>query len=236
MAKKKPAATKTGPKRTSVPVDAHKHVADTRPNIPTRETAPFAADDGAQSFVVHRDRSLDPQLVWKGKDEQDAKPLEVPAVALHVQEKIHPQAIVEDVKARAKKGKPVVDLFADFNGLDDFAKKLEFYQHDQHWTNRMILGDSLLVMASLAERERLRGKVQCIYFDPPYGIKFGSNWQVSTRKRDVKDAKAEDLTRQPEQVKAFRDTWEHGIHSYLSVLRDRLRVLMPSDSENSTSV
>src|SRR5205823_354611 len=114
------------------------------------------------------------------------------------------------------------DLFADFNGLDDFAKKLEFYQHDQHWTNRLILGDSLLVMASLAEKERLRGKVQCVYFDPPYGIRFGSNWQVSTRKRDVKDAKAEDLTRQPEQIQAFRDTWKLGIHSYLSVLRDRL--------------
>jgi adenine-specific DNA-methyltransferase len=215
MAKKKPA---------SVSVETHKHVADKRPNIPTRETAAFAKENGAQPFVVHRDRSLDPQLVWKGKDEQDAKPLEVPAVPIHVQEKIHPQAIIEAVKAWAKQGKPVAELFADFNGLDDFAKKLDFYQHDQHWTNRLILGDSLLVMASLAEKERLRGQVQCIYFDPPYGIKFGSNWQVSTRKRDVKDAKAEDLTRQPEQIKAFRDTWELGIHSYLTYLRDRLAV------------
>jgi adenine-specific DNA-methyltransferase len=220
MAKKKPASS-------SVPVDAHKHVADTRPNIPTRETAAFAADDGPPSFVVGRDRSLDPQLVWKGKDEQDARPLEVPAVPIHVHEKIHPQALVEDVKRRAvsptrQRGEHQLDLFADFNGLDDFAKKLEFYQHAQHWTNRLILGDSLLVMASLAEKERLRGQVQCVYFDPPYGIKFGSNWQVSTRKRDVKDAKAEDLTRQPEQIKAFRDTWELGIHSYLSYLRDRL--------------
>src|SRR5262245_9457371 len=206
----------------SVPVDAHKRPTDKGPNIPTRETAAFAAENGGQPFVVNRDRSLDPQLVWKGKDEQDAKPLEVPAVPIHVQEKIHPQAIVEDVKGWAKQGKPVCDLFADFNGLDDFAKKLEFYQHDQHWTNRLILGDSLLVMASLTEKERLRGKVQCVYIDPPYGIKFGSNWQVSTRKRDVKDAKAEDLTRQPEQIKAFRDTWELGIHSYLSNLRDRL--------------
>jgi adenine-specific DNA-methyltransferase len=213
MAKKKPA---------SVSVETHKHVADKRPNIPTRETAAFASENGAQPFVVHRDRSLDPQLVWKGKDEQDTKPLEVPTVPIHVQEKIHPQAIIEAMKAWAKQGRPVADLFADFNGLDDFAKKLEFYQHDQHWTNRLILGDSLLVMASLAEKERLRGKVQCVYFDPPYGIKFGSNWQVSTRKRDVKDAKADDLTRQPEQIKAFRDTWELGIHSYLSYMRDRL--------------
>ena len=154
-------------------------------------------------------------------------PLEVPAVPIHVQEKLHPQAIIEAVKAWAvsptrQRAERQLDLFADFNGLDDFAKKLEFYQHDQHWTNRLILGDSLLVMASLAEKERLRGQVQCIYFDPPYGIKFGSNWQVSTRKRDVKDAKAEDLTRQPEQIKAFRDTWELGIHSYLTYLRDRL--------------
>jgi adenine-specific DNA-methyltransferase len=217
MAKKKPAP---------VSVDAHKHVADTRPNIPTRETAPFA-DDEPQTFVVNCDRSHDPQLVWKGKDEQDAKPLDVPAVPIHVQEKVHPRAIVEDVGARAVSGaastrRYSADLFADFNGLDDFSKKLEFYQHDQHWTNRLVLGDSLLVMASLAERERLRGTVQCVYFDPPYGIKFGSNWQVSTRKQDVKDARAEDLTRQPEQVKAFRDTWELGVHSYLSYMRDRL--------------
>jgi adenine-specific DNA-methyltransferase len=210
MAKKKPTS--------SVPVDAHKHVADKRPNIPTRETAAFADEDSPQPFVLHRDRSLDPQFVWKGKDEQDAKPLEVPAVPIHVQEKVHPQAIIEQVRRAGSRERPM-DLFADFNGLDDFAKKLEFYQHDQHWTNRLILGDSLLVMASLAEKERLRGQVQCVYFDPPYGIKFGSNWQVSTRKRDVKDAKAEDLTRQPEQIKAFRDTWELGIHSYLSYLR-----------------
>lgn len=202
MARKKP-APKTA---AAVPVEAHKHVADRRPNIPTRETAAFAPDEPAPPFVAARDRSLDPQLVWKGKDEQDARPLEVPAVPIHVHEKVHPQAIIEDVRAWAavsptrQQGHRQPDLFADFNGLDDFAKKLEFYQHDQHWTNRLILGDSLLVMASLAERERLRGKVQCVYFDPPYGIKFGSNWQVSTRKRDVKDAKADDLTRQPEQI------------------------------------
>lgn len=219
------AKSKKPQSKGTIPVEAHKHVADTRPNIPTRETAAFVGDDAPLTFVAHRDRSLDPQLVWKGKDEQDAKPLEVPAVALHVQEKVHPQAIVEDVKARAKQDKPgsrQLELFADFNGIADMSKKLEFYQHSQHWTNRLILGDSLLVMASLAEKERLRGTVQCVYFDPPYGIKFGSNWQVSTRKRDVKDAKAEDLTRQPEQIKAFRDTWELGIHSYLSYMRDRL--------------
>src|SRR5262249_54593969 len=117
------------------------------------------------------------------------------------------------------------------NGLEgDPSKRTDFYHHEhdgqggRNWTNRLILGDSLLVMTSLAEKERLKGRVQMIYIDPPYGIRFGSNWQVSTRKRDVKDAKAEDLPRQPEQVKAFRDTWELGIHSYLAYLRDRVAV------------
>src|SRR5438552_11755864 len=213
-----------------VPVESIKHK-DARTNIPTQELRGFVAteEELPPTVLYPRDPSLDPQLVWKGKDEQDAKPLDVPAVPIHVQEKVHPQAIVEDVKSWAvsptrQRGQRQPDLFADFNGLDDFSKKLEFYQHDQHWTNRLILGDSLLVMASLAEKERLRGKVQCVYFDPPYGIRFGSNWQVSTRRRDVKDAKAEDLTRQPEQVKAFRDTWELGIHSYLTNMRDRLTV------------
>lgn len=169
--------------------------------------------------------SLDPQLVWKGKDEQDSKSLEVPVVPIYIQEKIHPQAIIEDLKARQPQpeaSEKQLDLFADFNGIDTFDKKVDFYHHDQHWSNRMILGDSLAVMTSLAEKEGLKGQVQTIYFDPPYGIKFGSNWQVSTRKRDVKDGKAEDATRQPEQVRAFRDTWELGIHSYLAYLRDRL--------------
>ena len=116
------------------------------------------------------------------------------------------------------------DLFADFNGIPKGVDKTEFYQHDQNWSNRMILGDSLQVMASLAEREGLRGKVQCIYLDPPYGIKFNSNFQWSTTSRDVKDGNADHITREPEQVKAFRDTWRDGIHSYLTYLRDRLTV------------
>ena len=117
-----------------------------------------------------------------------------------------------------------LDLFADFNGIPKGVDKTEFYQHDQNWSNRMILGDSLQVMASLAEREGLRGKVQCIYLDPPYGIKFNSNFQWSTTSRDVKDGNADHITREPEQVKAFRDTWRDGIHSYLTYLRDRLTV------------
>jgi adenine-specific DNA-methyltransferase len=166
------------------------------------------------------------QLVWRGKDRQDWSDLVVNAPPLYIQEKIHPKALIDDLARRRKNGAAAdgwPDLFADFNGLPDPEARTEFYQHDQHWSNRMILGDSLQVMASLAEREGLRGKVQCIYFDPPYGIKFNSNWQVSTRSRDVRDGKQTDLSREPEQVKAFRDTWQDGIHSYITYLRDRLQ-------------
>jgi adenine-specific DNA-methyltransferase len=172
-----------------------------------------------------RDPSLDPQLVWRGKDEQDAGDLTVDVAPIYIQEKIHPRAIIADLLAKSQSDRDAqMDMFADFNGIADFEQRLDFYAHDQHWSNRMILGDSLVVMTSLAEKEGLKGKVQMIYLDPPYGIKFGSNWQVSTRKRDVKDGKAEDATRQPEQVRAFRDTWKLGIHSYLAYLRDRLTV------------
>jgi len=166
----------------------------------------------------------DAQLTWRGKDTQDWSDLVVATPPLYIQEKIHPKAIIDDLKRRAGRGVETPDLFADFNGLP-LEARTEFYQHDQHWSNRMILGDSLQVMASLAEREKLAGKVQCIYFDPPYGIKFNSNWQVSTQSRDVKDGKQADLSREPEQVKAFRDTWKDGVHSYLTYLRDRLTVM-----------
>jgi adenine-specific DNA-methyltransferase len=207
------------------PVEAIRHK-DTRVNIPTHELRDFVKDDevAPKTLLYPRDPSLDPQLVWKGKDEQDRQDLEVPVVPIYIQEKIHPQALVENLRDTAKKGEaePELSLFADFNGISEFDKKVDFYHHEGHWSNRMVLGDSLLVMSSLAEKEGLKGKVQSIYFDPPYGIKFGSNWQVSTRKRDVTDGKVEDATRQPEQIRAFRDTWTLGIHSYLSYLRDRL--------------
>lgn len=170
----------------------------------------------------------DAQLVWRGKDQKDWSDLVVQAPPLYIQEKIHPKVIIDDLKKRTKERQDeqsdTFDLFADFDGID-LEAKTEFYQHDQNWSNRMILGDSLQVMASLAEREGLRGQVQCIYFDPPYGIKFNSNWQVSTRSRDVKDGKLDQITREPEQVKAFRDTWKDGIHSYLTYLRDRLTAM-----------
>ncbi|BAY86094.1 DNA methylase [Calothrix parasitica NIES-267] len=212
-------------KQTQINTVKHK---DKRANIPTEELRDFLSDEEKQpkNLLYSRDISLDPQLVWNTKDEQDKEDLEVSAVPIYIQEKIHPQALIEDFRTQAKQEKAEqLSLFGDFNGLA-FEKLIDFYQHKEgvSWTNRMILGDSLAVMASLAEKEGLKGKVQTIYFDPPYGIKFGSNWQVSTRKRDVKDGKAEEATRQPEQVKAFRDTWELGIHSYLSYLRDRLVV------------
>ena len=219
--------------KTSTPVQSIKHK-DKRANIPTEELRDFVADDEQtpKTLLYPRDPSIDPQLVWKGKDEQDRQDLAVPVVPIYIQEKIQPQAIIEDLRAHAPaKDDRIAEefaayqtkLFADFNGLpEDFNERVDFYHHEGHWSNRMILGDSLLVMTSLAEKEGLKGKVQCIYLDPPYGIKFGSNWQVSTRKRDVKDGKAEDATRQPEQIRAFRDTWKLGIHSYLAYLRDRL--------------
>lgn len=218
-----PPRKKTSTPKLATPVESVKHK-DKRANIPTEELRDFIADEEKtpKTILYPRDPSLDPQLVWRGKDEQDRQPLAVPAVPVYIQEHIKPQAIVELVRKEAEKGQPQQPtLFADFNGLP-FEERVDFYHHEQNWTNRMILGDSLMVMTSLAEKEGLKGKVQMIYIDPPYGIKFGSNWQVSTRKRDVKDGKAGDATRQPEQVKAFRDTWQLGIHSYLSYLRDRL--------------
>jgi adenine-specific DNA-methyltransferase len=197
-----------------------------RANIPTGELRDFVADEEhAPKLASHpRDQSLDPQLVWKGKDEQDHEDLTVSVVPIYIQEKIHPQAIINALPRIEQPDKEQPNLFADFNGGPvEFNQKVDFYHHEQNWSNRLVLGDSLLVMTSLAEKEGLKGKVQTIYLDPPYGIKFGSNWQVSTRKREVGD-KAEDATRQPEQVGAFRDTWKLGIHSYLAYLRDRLVV------------
>nr|VFK16427.1 MAG: DNA methylase [Candidatus Kentron sp. LFY] len=180
---------------------------------------------GLEVEKADRDPDLDPQLVWRGKNDSD---LVVPAPPLYIQEKVHPKAIIDDLRrvtdTERRANDPQIDMFADFNGLPNDAARTEFYRHDANWSNRMILGDSLQVMTSLAEREGLRGRVQCIYLDPPYGIRFNSNFQWSTTSRDVKDGKREHITREPEQVKAFRDTWRDGIHSYLSYLRDCLIV------------
>ena len=216
-------------KQTPKRVEALTHNEASRKNIPTVEyQAVMEEADRAPVQVAYQRRNLDldPQLVWRGKDLQDWADLVVPASPLFIQEKVHPKALIDDLLRRSKEGQREAqeDLFADFNGLPDENARTEFYQHDANWSNRMILGDSLQVMASLAEREGLRGKVQCIYMDPPYGIKFNSNFQWSTTSRDVKDGNANHITREPEQVKAFRDTWRDGIHSYLTYLRDRLTV------------
>ena len=207
-----------------------------RRNIPTAEYQPVMHSDDRDPIRVayqRRNPDLDPQLIWRGKDVQDWSDLVVQAPPLFIQEKVHPKVLIDDLARMTRDARAEQeaaehgvqpDLFGDFNGLPNDDARTEFYQHDANWSNRMILGDSLQVMASLAEREGLRGKVQCIYMDPPYGIKFNSNFQWSTTSRDVKDGKAEHITREPEQVKAFRDTWRDGIHSYLTYLRDRLTV------------
>ncbi len=209
-------------------VEALRHTEDKRRNIPTAEHQSVVQKDQEKPRAVKypRNTDLDPQLVWRGKDEQDWSDLVVQAPPLYIQEKVHPKVLIDDLlrETTLQRPKSQMDLFGDFNGMPKGVDKTEFYQHDQNWTNRMILGDSLQVMASLAEREGLRGRVQCIYLDPPYGIKFNSNFQWSTASRSVTDGKADHITREPEQVRAFRDTWRDGIHSYLTYLRDRLTV------------
>ena len=221
----------TGRGKQSKAVETLTHDEARRRNLPSAEHQPLMREEEQSPVRVayeRRNRDLDPQLVWRGKDEQDLADLLVNAPPLYIQERVHPKALIDDLMRQSRNGhKPdehQTDMFADFNGLPSEDAKTEFYQHDANWSNRMILGDSLQVMASLAEREGLRGKVQCIYIDPPYGIKFNSNFQWSTTSRDVRDGNREHITREPEQVKAFRDTWRDGIHSYLTYLRDRLTV------------
>ena len=222
--------------RRAKQVEALRHDEAKRTNIPTAEYSSAMEDDDRSPIEVayaRRNRDLDPQLVWRGKDEQDLSDLVVQAPPLYIQEKVHPKVLIDDLRRRSDREHAEderaiegyqPDLFSDFNGLPEGTDRTDFYEHDANWSNRMILGDSLQVMASLAEREGLRGKVQCIYIDPPYGIRFNSNFQWSTTSRDVRDGNTEHITREPEQVKAFRDTWRDGVHSYLSYLRDRLEV------------
>jgi len=224
-------AKRSSAKGTGKTIEALTHSEEKRKNIPTAEYQSVLQkeQESPRQVKYPRNTDLDPQLVWRGKDEQDWSDLVTYAPPLYIQEKVHPKVLIDDLLRQSKVAKDQqegaqTDLFADFNGIPEGADKTEFYHHDQNWSNRMILGDSLQVMASLAEREGLRGKVQCIYLDPPYGIKFNSNFQWSTTSRDVKDGNAGHITREPEMVKAFRDTWRDGIHSYLTYLRDRLTV------------
>ena len=221
----------TGGRSPGKSIEALRHEQDTRTNIPTAEYQSMVREEQESPLRVayqRRNRDLDPQLVWRGKDEQDLDDLVVNVPPLYIQEKVHPKVLIDDLVRQSRNYREPadyqIDMFADFNGLSEGADRTEFYQHEGYWQNRMILGDSLQVMASLSEREGLQGKVQCIYIDPPYGIRFNSNFQWSTTSRDVRDGNRQHITREPEQVKAFRDTWRDGIHSYLTYLRDRLIV------------
>ena len=211
----------TGP----TPVDAITH-GDKRTNIPTADAYDLVppARQGTQTVTYPRDLRT-PMLIWQGKEALDDQDLEADAPPLYIQEKIDPRVLVEHLRRTAKAGEPEPELtlFETFDGLQGLDL-VEFYEHEANWSNRMILGDSLQVMASLDSRERLRRKVQMIYIDPPYGIRFGSNWQSSARKRKVEDGKIDQVSREVEQIKAFRDTWELGINSYLTYLRDRILV------------
>ncbi|HEU0196482.1 MAG TPA: DNA methyltransferase, partial [Nevskiaceae bacterium] len=226
-------------KRTNIPTAEYQSVMEKETRAPVQVSYERGSHE-LQAEKDRRNRDLDPQLVWRGKDQQDWSDLVVNTPPLYIQEKVKPKTLIDDLlryspppqagegqgegapQARGMSDQP--DLFADFNGLPEGADKTDFYHYEGNWQNRMILGDSLQVMASLAEREGLAGRVQCIYLDPPYGIKFNSNFQWSTTSRDVKDGNSDHITREPEQVKAFRDTWRDGIHSYLTYLRDRLTV------------
>ena len=240
-------ARNTSKKPAATPIEDYEmHGEFSRPTLPTGEYSGIAteellgrptpnvsyslertdAPDLSEEFAA-RDSDLDPQYIWRGKQPGGAATLETAAPFIYQQEKIFPRLLIEEMKRQTAIRRDAAGAQLTFAALsEDFDPNARpsFYEHEEGWKNRMILGDSLQVMASLAENERLRGKVQMIYFDPPYGIKFNSNWQPSTKSTNVKDGKKEDITREPEMVKAFRDTWHDGIHSYLGYLRDRLTV------------
>ena len=237
----------------STPVEAYEmHGEYTRATLPTGEYSginpedlvgkptptvsyPLGGKTNLEEEFAARDPDLDPQYIWRGKKPNDINELQTAAPYIYQQEKIFPRMLIEEMKRQTAIRRDAADAQLTFASLsEDFDPnaKPSFYTHEEGWKNRMILGDSLQVMASLAENERLRGKVQMIYFDPPYGIKFNSNWQPSTKSTNVKDGAASDITREPEMVKAFRDTWHDGIHSYLGYLRDRLTVARDLLSED----
>jgi adenine-specific DNA-methyltransferase len=204
------------------PIQSYEHRDKQRVNNPpvglvTPATDP---DAGQKKKTYAYDPHLDPQLQWAGKAEHTS--FAAPTVSLHVHEHIDPRTIIEAVKRRNGNGGPQQMTLFDTERAEPLRHAVEFYKHAHGWSNRMVAGDSLLVMNSLLEKEGMAGKVQMIYIDPPYGIRYGSNFQPFVNKRDVKDGKDEDLTAEPEQIRAFRDTWELGIHSYLTYLRDRL--------------
>ena len=199
-------------------IESYAHADKERVNNPPVGLVTPDTDKDAGRKTYAYDPHLDPQLQWAGKAEHTS--FEVPTVSLHVHERIDPRSIIETVRKQGSE--PQLSLFATPKENPPIRQAIEFYKHKHNWTNRLIAGDSLLVMNSLLEKEGMAGKVQMVYIDPPYGIRYGSNFQPFVNKRDVTDGKDEDLTQEPETIRAFRDTWELGIHSYLAYLRDRL--------------
>jgi len=216
MAKRK----KTGSSSKKKPIEQYGHKGKKRANNPPVGLVTQATDKESGKKTYAYDPHLHPQLVWAGKAERTS--FEVPTVSLHVHERIDPRTIVEAVRRRNGSNDQQMSLFQSPEENPPLREAIEFYKHPHNWSNRLIAGDSLLVMNSLIEKEGMAGQVQMIYIDPPYGIRYGSNFQPFVNKRDVKDGKDEDLTQEPETIKAFRDTWELGIHSYITYLRDRL--------------
>lgn len=215
-----PRGKKTTTTPDKKPIEQYEHKDKSRCNNPPVGLVNPENDPEEGKKTYSYDPHLDPQLIWAGKAEH--KSFEVPTVSLHVHERIDPRSIIEAVRKRNGEPQRQASLF-EFEGENPpLREAIEFYKHKHDWSNRLIAGDSLLVMNSLIEKEGMAGKVQMVYIDPPYGIKYGSNFQPFVNKRDVKDGSDEDLTQEPEMVKAFRDTWELGIHSYLAYLRDRL--------------
>jgi len=215
-----PRGKKTTTAPDKKPIEQYEHKDKSRCNNPPVGLVNPVNDPEEGKKTYSYDPHLDPQLIWAGKAEHTS--FEVPTVSLHVHERIDPRSIIEAVRKRNGEPQRQASLF-EFEGENPpLREAIEFYKHKHDWSNRLIAGDSLLVMNSLLEKEGMAGKVQMIYIDPPYGIKYGSNFQPFVNKRDVKDGSDEDLTQEPEMVKAFRDTWEVGIHSYLTYLRDRL--------------
>jgi adenine-specific DNA-methyltransferase len=214
-AKDKPAA---GKRR----IEQYDHKGKQREEQPTRRAGHRGHRPGTpQSIATRTTRISTPTLTWAGKAEHTS--FEVPTVSLHVHERIDPKTIVEAVRRRNGTSTPIQgSLFESAEENPPLREAIDFYQHAHAWSNRLIAGDSLLVMNSLLEKEGMAGKVQMVYIDPPYGIRYGSNFQPFVNRRDVKDGSDEDLTQEPEMIRAFRDTWELGIHSYLTYLRDRL--------------
>ncbi|MHB2025113.1 MAG: site-specific DNA-methyltransferase [Elusimicrobiota bacterium] len=219
MAPRQKSSTTLG---TQTPLEQYEHPDKTRKNNPPvgLVTADTEKENGKKTYAY--DPHLDPRLEWSGKKEHTS--FDVPTVPLHVHERIDPKTIIEAVRTKKYEipDQPQLPLFETVRENPPLREALDFYKHSHNWSNRLIAGDSLLVMNSLIEKEGMAGQVQMIYIDPPYGIKYGSNFQPFVNKRDVKDGKDDDLTAEPEQIRAFRDTWELGIHSYLTYLRDRL--------------